>query len=82
MAHYKILDEKITAIEKVQREFSKIMQLERCRTCSCLYTDMMASILDTIQDINSSMENDNRLTAARKDFSKWIEDASNTDLHH
>jgi hypothetical protein len=42
---------------------------------------MMASILDTIRDI-SSMENDNRLTAARKDFSKWIEDAGNTDLHH
>ncbi len=81
MARYKILDEKITAIEKVHREFSKIMQLERCRTCSCLYTDMMASILDTIRDI-SSMENDNRLTAARKDFSKWIEDAGNTDLHH
>ncbi len=82
MALRKILDEKITAIEKVHREFSKIMQLERCRTCSCFHADMMASILDTIQDINSSLENDSRLTAARKDFSKWIEDASNTDLHH
>ena len=82
MALCKILDEKITAIEKVHREFSKIMQQERCRTCSCFHTDMMASILDTIQDINSSMENDSRLIAARKDFSKWIEDASNTDLHH
>jgi hypothetical protein len=82
MASCKILDEKITAIEKVHREFSKIMQLERCRTCSCFHADMMASILDTIQDINSSRENDSRLTAAGKDFSKWIEDASNTDLHH
>ncbi len=77
-----ILDEKITAIEKVHREFSKIMELERCRTCSCLHTDMLASILDTIRDINSSVENDSRLTAAGKDFSKWIEDASNIDLHH
>lgn len=82
MALCKILDEKITAIEKVHREFSKIMQLQRCRTCSCFHTDMMASIVDTIQDIKSSMENDSRLTAATKDFSKWIEDASNTDLHH
>ncbi len=77
-----ILDEKITAIEKVHREFSKIMELERCRTCSCLHTDMMAPILDTIQDINSSVEDDSRLTTAGKDFSKWIEDASNIDLHH
>ncbi len=82
MARYKILDEKIMAIEKVHREFSKIMELERCRTCYCLHTDMLASILDTIQDINNSMENDSRLTAAGKDFSKWIEDASNIDLHH
>ncbi len=76
-----ILDEKVTAIEKVHREFSKIMQLERCRTCSCLHIDMLASILDTIRDINSS-KHDSRLTAAEKDFSKWIEDASNIDLHH
>ena len=77
-----IRDEKITAIEKVHREFSKIMELERCRTCSCLHTDMLASILDTIRDINSSMEDDSRLTAVEKEFSKWIEDASNIDLHH
>ncbi len=77
-----ILDEKITAIGKVHREFSKIMELERCRTCSCLHTDMLASILDTIRDINSSAGDDSRLIAAGKDFSKWIEDASNIDLHH
>ncbi len=77
-----ILDEKITAIEKVHREFSKIMELERCRTCSCLHTDMLASILDTIRDINSSVKNDSRLTAVEKDFWKCIEDASNIDLHH
>ncbi len=77
-----ILDEKIAAVEKVHREFSKIMELERCRTCSCLHTDMLASILDIIRDINSSVEDDSRLTTAGKDFSKWIEDASNIDLHH
>ena len=77
-----IVDEKITALEKVHREFSKIMQIERCRTCSCLHTDMMASILDTIRDISSSMKDDSRLFAAEKDFSKWIEDASKINLHH
>jgi hypothetical protein len=49
----KVLDEKIIAIEKVHREFVRIMQHERCRTCSCLHTDMMASILDTIQEVTA-----------------------------
>jgi hypothetical protein len=77
----KILDEKIIAIEKVHREFVKIMQHERCRTCSCLHTDMMASILDTIQEVNGSKKVDNRLIAAGRDFSQWIEDAGKIELH-
>jgi len=77
----KVLDEKIMAIEKVHREFVKIMQHERCRTCSCLHTDMMASILDKIQEVSVSKKVDNRLTAAKRDFSKWIEDAGKIDLH-
>ena len=74
-------DEKISAIEKVHREFVKIMQHERCRTCSCLHTDMMASILDTIQEASVGKKVDNRLSAAEGDFSQWIEDAKNNVLH-
>ena len=76
-----ILDEKIIAIEKAHREFVKIMQHERCRTCSCLHTDMMASILDTIQEVSGSKKVDNRLIAAERDFSQWIEDAGKIELH-
>ncbi len=77
----KILDEKIIAIKKVHREFVKIMQHERCRTCSCFHADMMASILDTIQEVSLSKKVDNGLTAAERDFSQWIEDAGEIDLH-
>lgn len=76
-----ILDEKIMAIEKVHREFVNIMQHERCRTCSCLYADMMASIMDTIRDVSNSIKDNSRLTDAGRDFSKWIEVAGNIDLH-
>lgn len=76
-----ILDEKIIAIEKVHHEFLKIMEHERCRTCSCLHSDMMASILDTIQEVSESKKDDNRLTAAERDFSQWIKDAGEIDLH-
>ncbi len=77
----KILDEKIIAIEKVHREFARIIQNDRCRTCSCLHTDMMASILDTIRELNSTTKGRSSLIAAERDFSKWIEDAGKTDLH-
>ncbi len=76
-----VLEEKITAIEKVHNEFLWIIQHEKCRTCSCLHTDMMASILNTIQKIGKSKKDDDRLTAAEKDFSKWIMDAGKIDLH-
>ncbi len=76
-----ILDEKIIAIEKVHRDFSKIMQHKRCRTCSCLHTDMMASILDTIRELLEKRKEDTRLITAEKDFSEWIEGADNIDLH-
>jgi len=76
-----ILNEKIIAIENVHREFVKIMKHERCRTCSCLHADMMASIIDTIQDVSNNIKDDIRLTNAGRDFSKWIEVAGNTDLH-
>jgi len=76
-----VLEEKITAIEKAHNEFLKIMQHEKCRTCSCLHTDMMASILNTIQEIGESKKDDDRLTAAEKDFSQWIMDAGKIDLH-
>jgi hypothetical protein len=78
----KILDEKIAVIENVHHEFSKIMKLERCRTCACLHTDMLAKILDTILDIKSSLKDDRRLTPVETDFSRWIENAEDVDLHH
>jgi hypothetical protein len=75
------LDEKIKVINKVHGEFLKIMQHERCRTCSCLYKDIMTSILDTIQDISRSIKDDSKLITASRDFSKWIEDMGSIDLH-
>lgn len=76
-----IMEEKITAIEKVHNEFFKIMQHKKCRTCSCLHTDMMAAILNTIQEAGESKKNDDRLTAAERDFSQWIMAAGKIDLH-
>jgi hypothetical protein len=76
-----LLDEKIKAINKVHREFVKIMQYERCRTCSCLYADIMASILDTIRDVGRSKKDGSRLITASRDFSKWIEDMGSFALH-
>jgi len=76
-----VLDEKISAIEKVHQAFAGIMQHERCRTCSCLHTDTMTTILDAIQEVEGSENVDDSLAAAKRDFSQWIEDAGKVDLH-
>ena len=76
-----LLDEKIKAINKVHRDFVNIMQHERCRTCSCLYTDMMTSILDTIREVGRGIKDDSNLITASRDFSKWIEDMGSIALH-
>lgn len=76
-----ILEEKITAIEKVHHEFAEIMKLERCRTCSCLHKDILAAILENIRDTSTKIKDDGRLAAFGKDFAKWIEDANSVDLH-
>ncbi|MFH1217165.1 MAG: hypothetical protein V1706_11755 [Pseudomonadota bacterium] len=75
-----VFQEKIAAIGQAHREFAKIMQLEKCRTCSCLHSDMMAAILAVISDIRK--ENDSpQLAAAENDFTDWIDRAAGTDLH-
>ena len=77
----KVMEEQITALEKRHNQYKNIMQHEKCRTCSCLHTDMMASILNTIQEVGKSKRDDDILTAAERDFSQWIMDAGKIDLH-
>ena len=72
--------EKIAAIVQVHRAFAKIMQLERCRTCSCLHKDVLASILASIDDTLKDGEIP-ALAAIRGDFAAWIAEAGRQDLH-
>jgi hypothetical protein len=75
-----LLQERIAAIQQVHKAFVKIMEQERCRTCSCLHKDVLASVLASIDDTAQIAENPT-LAAARKDFASWIDEATRQDLH-
>ncbi|MBI5556334.1 MAG: hypothetical protein HY885_01700 [Deltaproteobacteria bacterium] len=72
--------EKINAIRAAHREFTKIMGLERCRTCACLHQDMMAAILAGINDIGGS-HGTPELSGIRSDFESWLAGANPLNLH-
>lgn len=76
-----ILTEKIIAVGKVHREFAKLMQNARCRTCSCFHADMLASILDTIQELSHTIKDHSTLIAAGRDFSQWLDEAGGINMH-
>lgn len=75
-----VLQEKIAAVRQAHREFGRIMELEKCRTCACLHADVLAAILTVISDLRRESE-DPELSAAQRDFTAWIEGAAEVPLH-
>ena len=54
----KLKKQKIAAFQKIHGDFNEIMKKERCRTCSCFYSDVLSPVYEKIrrfQEINSEM---------------------------
>jgi hypothetical protein len=64
-----LIGEKIAAFQKIHGDFKEIMKKERCRTCSCFYSDVLGQVYEkikTFQEINS----DRTVKKIQNDFEK------------
>lgn len=73
-------EHKICAFKKIHADLKRIMQHERCRTCSCLYADVMSTIYDRIRHFQEK-EFSSRLTQIQRDFEGWLKDANTLEVH-
>ena len=71
---------KINALQKIHAEFKDILKHEKCRSCSCLYADVLNSILAKIRTYRNG-ETDHRLVAIENDFERWVKEADFLKMH-
>ncbi|MCB2183047.1 MAG: hypothetical protein KQH63_13515 [Desulfobulbaceae bacterium] len=72
--------EKRQIFREVHHEFAEILQKEKCRTCSCLFEDMMSKILHELQEFRQSW-NDSSLLNVEEDFIDWLRIPNSVTLH-
>lgn len=75
-----VSEKKYSAFKKVHQDFESIIKLDQCRSCTCLYSDMMGSILEAIRSFRKSEDGKN-LAYVEKDFEKWLREAKELNLH-
>lgn len=72
--------QKIMAFTKIHSEFTDILKKEKCRTCSCFYSDILNSIYSKIKSFRET-ESDARLIKIENDFERWVKDAGFQKMH-
>lgn len=70
----------IHAFEKIHAELNDILNQEKCRSCSCLYADVLNRVLDKIR-IFRNRDSDQRLVTIENDFERWVKDAECLEMH-
>jgi hypothetical protein len=73
-------EQKITAFQKIHDDFKEIMKKERCRTCSCFYSDVLGHVYEKIrrfQEINSDLT----VRKIQNDFENWLEVSGSFNMH-
>ena len=73
-------EQKITAFQKIHDDFKEIMKKERCRTCSCFYSDVLGHVYEKIrrfQEINSDLT----VKKIQNDFENWLEVSGSFNMH-
>ena len=71
---------KINAFQQIHAEFKDILQHEKCRSCSCIYTDVLNTILAKLKAYRTG-EADHRLAAIENDFERWAKEADILKMH-
>jgi hypothetical protein len=79
-APYKDNERKINAFQKIHTEFKDILKHEKCRSCSCFYTDVLNTILAKLK-AHRNIEADHRLATIENDFERWAKEADILKMH-
>ena len=72
--------QKFKAIKAIHAEFIDILKHEKCRSCSCLYGDVLSSVFEKIKKFRKS-ESDYSLVEIENDFERWIREADLLKMH-
>jgi hypothetical protein len=72
--------QKIRAVKEIHAEFIDILKHEKCRSCSCLYGDVLNSVFEKIKKFRKS-ESDYSLVEIENDFERWIKEADLLKMH-
>jgi len=77
---YLINDQKIKAFKKLHAEMKDILKHEKCRSCSCLFGDVLSSVCEKIKRFRAA-ESDHSLVEIENDFERWIKEATFLKIH-
>ena len=80
MSGVTLREQKIDAFRKIHGDFKEIMKKERCRTCSCFYSDVLGLVYEKIrrfQEINSDLT----VKKIRNDFENWLKASGSFNMH-
>jgi len=73
-------EQKIAAFQKIHGDFKEIMKKERCRTCSCFYSDVLSHVYEKIrrfQEINLDLT----VKKMQNDVENWLKASGPLDMH-
>ena len=73
-------EQKIRAVKEIHAEFIDILKHEKCRSCSCLYGDVLKSVFEKIKKFRKT-ESDYSLVNIENDFERWIREADLLKMH-
>ncbi len=73
-------EQQVRAVKKIHAQLRDILKNEKCRSCSCFFTDVLNSTLDKIR-IFRKATSDKGLDAIANDFERWIKDADFLKMH-
>ena len=72
--------QKIKVVKGIHAEFEDILKHEKCRTCACLYADVLNNILAKIKKFRKT-ETAQDLVRIENDFERWIKEAAFLKMH-
>jgi hypothetical protein len=72
--------QKINVVKAIHTEFENILKHEKCRTCSCLYGEVLNGILEKIKAFNKNRSNQ-KLARIESDFERWMKEADVLKMH-
>lgn len=75
-----VTETKINAFQKIHAEIKDILKHEKCRSCSCFYTDVLNRILGKLKTYRKG-ESDHRLAVIENDFERWVKDLDFLKMH-